>query len=747
MPRKSLRRAAVVAVATACVLPGAGQAAYQRPGQTVRILGYNGQAQDPVEAAIGLSSWQNAISGDGRYLAFTSTATNLVPNDVNNAADVFVYDRVTRRVERASVSSDEVPAAGPCASSGSPSISASGRYVAFWSCAANLVPGDLNAATDIFVRDRVAGTTRMVSTKANGGQAMLPVTGHASGGAPSISPEGRYVSFGSQASDLVPGDTNDKSDVFLKDLETGAIQRVSVSSTGTQSNDSSVSSSVSADGRYVAFPSYGNTLVPDDTNNAIDVFVRDVRARKTERVSLRSGGLQGSASGASGLAATGGRAISADGRYVMVSSTSTTFVPNDSNGTFDIFVWDRKTKRMQRVSVGSDAHQADGSSSPGALSLDGRYVVTASSANDLTPGDTGLNGSDTVTVGRQPGDVDVYLYDTKFMTMEMLSVAPDGTEAKGLCGAAGNLLSSGSGESFGPTVSADGAWVGFQSCANNLAPGDTNGTRDEFLRHRGPHVGTAVVTTKGGSSVAVSGWSTFTGAVLTTATDPATDGAADDPLNGSELIGGRLLYRAEQQDLFLVLDLKQIPQLGVSLTGLTAPGDPRVVYGTRFTANGTTYEVRVQRAGANVADPLNAAMGLFECTEVVCTEVASLRGGYGTTGEQIAVSIPLSLMTRDGKALAEGGVLSSPRAFTGYGTYYGGATELLDQLILSKQASVTLPRKSVKVTARGVSRTVTPTNGRFSATLPRSAFRGLTAVVVTSCLGRECRSLTTAVRV
>lgn len=747
MPRRTLKRAAVAAVALGCVLPGAGEAAYQRPGSTVRVMAHDGsQPNDPTDVAIGLSNWQVALSGNGRYLAFTSTAVNLVPNDVNNAADVFVYDRVTRKVEIVSVSSDEARTVGPCASSSSPSISDDGRYVAFSSCAANLVPGDLNAASDVFLRDRKLGTTRLVSAKANGGQAMLPPAGNSSGG-PGISPDGRWVAFTSGATDLVPNDKNEQSDIFLKDTRTGAIQLVSVSSTGIQANRGAGSPSVSRDGRFVAFPSYSDNLVPDDTNAAIDVFVRDVRARKTERVSLASGGVQGNTNGASGVASTGNRHISADGRYVMISSTTSTFVPNDSNGTFDIFRWDRKTKRMQRVSLGSYGQQADSATSPGAISLDGRYVVIASSANNLASGDTGSNGSNTIYVGRQPGDEDVFIYDTKFFTTEMLSVAPDGSQAKGLCEVANGLFAEESGESFAPSVSSDGSYVGFLSCSNNIAPGDTNRTRDVFLRHRGPHVGTAFVTARGGSTVNVSGWSTFTGSVLTAATDNAGDSTASDALNGSEIIGTQLLYRAEQQDLFLVLDLKQIPQLGISLTGITAPGDPRVVYGARFTANGTSYEVRVQRAGANALDPLNAAMGLFECSEVVCTEVTSLRGGYGTTGEQIVVSIPLSAVTSNGRALTEGGVLSSLRAYTGYGTYYGGPGQLLDQITMTTRPSVAVPKKTVTVIVGKTRKAATLNNGRFSVDLPRSLFRGATPVTVRSCLGTECRSTTTTVRV
>ena len=746
MPRKRLHRPAAVLAAAACLLPASGEAGYQRPGQTVRVMGYNGQSIDPTDFAIGLSNWQVAISGDGRYLAFTSTATNMVPGDINKAADVFVYDRVRNKVEIVSVSSDERLGAGECASSSSPSISHDGRYVAFSSCAPNLVPGDLNAASDVFVRDRLRGTTQMVSTRKDGGQAMLPLTGHSSGG-PSISPDGRWVAFTSAASDLVPNDKNDQSDIFLKDRVTGAIQLVSVSSDNVQANRGAGTPSVSKDGRFVAFPSYSDNLVTNDSNAAIDVFVRDVRNRKTERVSLRSGGTQGNNNGASGVASTGMRHISADGRYVMISSSANTFVPNDSNSTFDIFRWDRLTKRIQRVSVTPYGQQSSGATSPGAISLDGRYVVVASSANNLTPGDTGSNGSNTIYVGPQPGDEDVYIYDTKFFTMEMLSVAPDGTQAKGLCEVANDLFAADSGESFAPSVSADGSYVGFLSCSSNLAPGDTNKTRDVFLRHRGPHVGTAVVNTSGGSAVTVSGWSTFTGVELTNTTDPASDTDSTDPLNGSEIVGSRLLYRGEEQDLFLVLDLKSMPQLGVTLTGITAPGDPRVTYGFRFTANGTTYEVRVQRAGANAVDPLNAAMGLFECTEVVCTEVTSLKGGYGSTGEQIVVSIPLSAITANGRAITEGGVLSSLRAFTAYGTYYGGPAQLLDQITLTTRPSVTIPRKTVTVTVGKTSKAASVVNGRYSVTLPRSLFKGATKVTVRSCLGSECRSATSVVRV
>ncbi len=745
-----MRRTAVAltaAFATAVLaLPGQ---AYQRPGRTTRVsAGFDGsQAQDPVDGALGLSSWESAISADGRYIAFSSTAVNLVPGDTNGMSDIFVKDLVTGSLQMVSVASDGKQAVGACSNgqtgSSGPSISADGRYVAFSSCATNLAPGDTNLTWDGFVHDRKTRKTEMVTVRSDGKQPTLPAVNRSSH-ATSISPEGRYVGISSVASDLVPGDTNGSPDAFVFDRTARKVQRISVSSDEVEaaSGSSSGTNSLSANGKFVVFTSTAANLVPGDTNNAIDAFVRDVAKGTTERISVRSGGAQalGPAGNATG---TGGRTISADGRFVTFSSQSGGLVPADTNGVglssdFDIFVHDRLTHRTERVSVRSDGGQAADGTSPGAISLDGRYVVVSSSANNLVDFDTGTNGSSTTTVGPQPGDEDVFLYDRKFGTIEMLSVAPDGTEAKGHCKVT-EVLSEDSAESFGPAVSADGRFVAFQSCAKNLVAGDTNGTRDEFVRDRGPHLGAATVTGRAGGAVTLSGWATFSGAVLASAADSATDGVADAAVSGAELIGGDVVYRPELGDLFLRLDVTQIPAVGVGLGGITPPGDPRVLYGFRFVANGATYEVRVHRAGANTTNPLDAAFGLFECTETLCTEVAALRGGYGTTGERIVVSVPLSAVTRSGQPLGEGGVLSSLRAYTGYGSYYGGATQVVDQLVLSTKPSVVVPGKSVTLTVAGTSKRASVTNGTFSASFPRSLFGRTTRVQVRTCLGAECR--------
>ncbi len=197
----------------------------------------NDQSRDP------------AISSDGRYVAFGSDASNLVSGDTNAARDVFVRDRKLGTTRRVSVSSTETQ--GNSVSFGLPAISSDGRYVAFGSDASNLVPGDTNRSADVFVRDRKLGTTRRVSVSSTETQGNSPV----SFGPPAISSAGRYVAFGSDASNLVSGDTNGSADVFVRDRKLGTTRRVSVSSTGAQGDSGSFGPVISSRGRYVSFSS------------------------------------------------------------------------------------------------------------------------------------------------------------------------------------------------------------------------------------------------------------------------------------------------------------------------------------------------------------------------------------------------------------------------------------------------------------------------------------------------------------
>jgi Tol biopolymer transport system component len=207
----------------------------------------------------------SAVSADGRFVAFGSNASNLVPNDGNHTYDVFVRDRKTGKTRRVSVSSEGVEGNG---ASQNPSISANGRFVAFSSGAANLVPGDTKEHVDVFVHDRKTGKTRRVNLSSAGVEADLDSD------LPSISASGRFVAFESFATNLVPGDTKAVRDVFVRDRKTGKTKRVSVSSAGVEGDAESFAPSISGDGRFVAFESPAMNLVPEDLNNARDVFLR-----------------------------------------------------------------------------------------------------------------------------------------------------------------------------------------------------------------------------------------------------------------------------------------------------------------------------------------------------------------------------------------------------------------------------------------------------------------------------------------
>src|SRR4028118_2169409 len=204
--------------------------------------------------------------------------------------------------------------------SGFPSISPDGRFVAFTSLASNLVPGDTNDTNDIFVRDRLTNTTTRVSVDSAGNQA------NSSSESPSISADGRFVAFTSGASNIVPGDTNNTSDIFVRDTLTNTTTRVSFDSAGNQRNIDSYSPSISADGRFVAFESGASNI---DLGTDSDIFVRDRLTNTTTNVSVDSAGNRGEGESPS---------ISADGRFVAFESNSSNLVPGDNSNTDDIFV-------------------------------------------------------------------------------------------------------------------------------------------------------------------------------------------------------------------------------------------------------------------------------------------------------------------------------------------------------------------------------------------------------------------------
>jgi len=380
-----------------------------------------------------------ALSGDGRFVAFYSDASNLVDGDTNGVRDVFVRDRGTSTTTR--VSTDSAGAQGN-GHSFAPSISNDGRLVAFSSNASNLAAGDTNSSDDIFVHDGQSGATARVSVSTAGAEA--------NGGSvsPALSADGRFVAFLSDASNLVAGDTNGFRDVFVHDRQTGSTTRVSVDSAGAQADVGSYSVAINADGRFVAFHSFADNLVPDDINETADVFVHDLLTGETTRVSVYDGGAEADSDSLR-------PAISADGRFVAFDSDSTILVWGDVNFVFDVFVHDRVTNTTRRVSVDDSGGEATGLSQRPSISADGRYVAFYSEASDLVAGDS--NGSS-----------DILVHDRQSGATSRVSVDNGGDQ--------------GNEDSLRPAISADGHVVAFDSSASNLAAGDSNRFSDVFVR-------------------------------------------------------------------------------------------------------------------------------------------------------------------------------------------------------------------------------------------------------------------------
>jgi|CXWL01.1.fsa_nt_gi Tol biopolymer transport system component len=319
-------------------------------------------------------STTSTISPDGRYVAFSSAASNLVPGDTNGVRDIFLHDRRSGATERISVDDAGNQADGTTIR---PVLSADGRYVAFDSFAHNLVDGRPLRVGEVLLRDRTTGHIERVSVNDAGEQA---IGGSSVAG---ISDDGRYVAFVSNAANLVPGPTN-LSQVYVRDRKGNVTERVSVATNGDQANSESFTSmpfSMSRDGRYVTFYSSADNLDAQDTNAASDAFVRDRHRRKTTRLSVSSEGIEGN---------DGGQwpTISADGRYVAFLSAATNLVRGDNNGVSDVFVHDLTKRTTERGSVGPEGMEANDSSGVPTISRNGHTLVFWSSATNLIEADT-----------------------------------------------------------------------------------------------------------------------------------------------------------------------------------------------------------------------------------------------------------------------------------------------------------------------------------------------------------------------
>lgn len=390
-----------------------------------------------------------SMTGDERYVAFASAATNLVLSDTNGKVDIFVHDLWTGITARVSRSFNGREVNDDCFD---PSFSDDGRYLVYRSVADNIVPFDPNHRFDVFVLDRETGQTACASLNLQG----TVGNDHSGwGSAPSISADGRFVSFLSGADDLVPGDTNGWEDIFVRDMIAGQTERISVDSSGAQGDGRSETSWISADGRFVAFDSIAGNLVAGDTNHHFDVFRRDRLLGVTERASLDSQGQEGDFHSYGHGASIH---LTPDGRFLAFPSSATNLVPNDFNGAEDVFVRDFLLGTTAIASVASGGAAANARSIAPDLAPDGQRIAFSSDADNLVAGDTNLK-------------LDVFLHDFTTGLTTRISQTEAGVSGNDSSGAA--------------TFSSTGDYLLFASRAGNLVPGDGNGEWDAILHDFG----------------------------------------------------------------------------------------------------------------------------------------------------------------------------------------------------------------------------------------------------------------------
>jgi len=411
-------------------------------GQVISRISVDGNGNPGnAQSGLGLAFEQRtvAISADGNVIAFASAASNLVAGDGNGTIDIFVVDRVAGTIERVSVDSTGVEADADCVA---PAISADGNVVAFWSRATNLVANDTNGAEDTFLHDRSTGITERASVNTAG------VEGDLGSFRASLSSDGMLVAFESNATNLAVVDTNKSTDIFLRDRAAGTTRRVSLTSSGTPPGPGGCfDPSISSDGSRVAFSARATDLVPGDTNGHYDVFVRDLVAKTTVRVSVDSSGVQGDST-------SWHPTISSDGSTVAFESYASNLVPGDVEGQGDVFVHELASGITERVSVDGSGNGGDGESNDAVLSADGKFVAFSSLATNLFANDAN-------------GVRDVFLRDRAAGTTAALSLDVVNFTADGASGL--------------PALSDDATRVAFSSVATNLVGNDTNGVCDVFL--------------------------------------------------------------------------------------------------------------------------------------------------------------------------------------------------------------------------------------------------------------------------
>ena len=456
----------------------------------------------PTDRALG-------VTPDGRYTLFTSRASNLVAADTNLGADLFLHDANAGTTERVNVGAAGAQADGSIGMIAG--ISDDSRYVVFDSTARTLVAASTFGFRQVYLRDRVAGTTTLLSRLGGGNAAM------ADSANPQISADGRYVVFDSTAA-FDGKDTNGVRDVYRLDRQTGAFTLISVSSDGRIGNDRSYEAQISADGSSVAFYTWATNLVPGDTNNLWDLVLRKPAAGTTQRVSVASDGSQ-IQSAYPYLSLT--NALSGDGRFVLINSY-VPLEPADTNGFPDGYLYDSQDGSIRRVTLGAGNVQIAGFTTTNGLSRDAARIVFQAQAPDVIPGQlngnlrvylrelgTGTNTHVTFRTGDEVlGDdsfgpvmsddgtvVVASTYNESFVSGDTNGMtdlirqdgrtSPAQRVSSPMAGATAAAANHDSGAYFqGYSASAGARFVAFGSLASNLVPGDLNGSNDIFVRDR-----------------------------------------------------------------------------------------------------------------------------------------------------------------------------------------------------------------------------------------------------------------------
>ncbi|MBO4258877.1 PD40 domain-containing protein [Streptomyces griseorubiginosus] len=441
-PARAIRGAlpvAALALVAVAVAPGPATGATGDGGTTVLVsVGLGGRpANGPSERA--------SISADGRLVVFTSHASNLVRGDRNDCTDVFLRDLdrgTTVRVDRGWDGTESDGCTGI-----DPIISADGRYAVYSADSTNLVRGVRDGRSHIYRTDLRTGATVLASAAADG------TPGNGDSMRPTLSADGRYVAFATAATNLVPGTPSGTWDTVVRDMNGGKVVRTSAASDGTPGNAASDGTQISADGRYVTFFSNATNLVAGDTNKKVDEFLHDTATGRTTRLSVSAAGVQSDQ-------ITIGGTISDDNRYVVLNSHATNLTADSpATGANHIYLQDLDDNTLQLIDKGADGVPAPGGTFWASISGDGKHIPMASAGGDLVPGDT--------------NDVrDIFVADLPGPALRRVSVAADGQQADAA--------------SYFPDADQHADAVVFTSYATNLVAGDTNGQPDVFVHRDQP---------------------------------------------------------------------------------------------------------------------------------------------------------------------------------------------------------------------------------------------------------------------